>query len=220
MMVASAGAIDARKWAPKSATSETHRPELPERVGPLWRTIAPLKHESIVERCRARVGTGPVTFDQATVAGGAAITVAAGLLLWHWKRASEERASQRRRVMSGIKNGQLPTLPAPSVMNLSAKEVVHICAKAKGKQLDVERDLGDGLLVVSNRRICFFGERQLSLTWKKIDSTGVDPRDGVIVYAEDDRGYTFALSRGEDVEMIREVLHAVDDARSAGGVTR
>ena len=166
------------------------------------------------------MGTGPVTFDQATVAGVAAITVVAGLLLWHWKRASEERASQRRRVMSGIKNGQLPTLPAPSVMNLSAKEVVHICAKAKGKQLDVERDLGDGLLVVSNRRICFFGERQLSLTWQKIDSTGVDPRDGLIVYAKDDRGFTFALGRGEDVEMIREVLHAVDGAGSAGGVTR
>lgn len=154
-----------------------------------------------------------MTFDQATIAGIAAFVTAAVLLLIRWSRVKAQRAGERRRVIAAVRSGHLPTVPAPAILNASTTERVHVCATATGTQSDLMRELGDGLLVISNRRICFLGARKIRLLWKKIESVGTDPTKGVLVTATDARSFAFVLGKGEDAEMIGEVLRAVERAQ-------
>lgn len=102
-------------------------------------------------------------------------------------------------------------------MSLAAREVVHICAKVvKGVREDAKQDLGDGLLVVSSRRVCFFGKRKASLTWRKIGAAGMASERDVVVRANDGRAFAFTLARGEDAELIGEILIVLDDIRARG----
>lgn len=154
-----------------------------------------------------------MTFDQATIAGIAAFVTAAVLLLIRWSRVKAQRASERRRAIANVRAGHLPTVPAPAILNASTTERVHVCASATGTQSDLMRDLGDGLFVISNCRICFLGARKIRLLWKKIEFLGIDPAKGIVVTATDARSFVFVLGKGEDAEMIGEVLRAVEKAQ-------
>ena len=154
-----------------------------------------------------------MTFDQATIAGIAAFVTAAVLLLIRWSRVKAQRAGERRRVIAAVRSGHLPTVPAPAILNASTTERVHVCATATGTQSDLMRELGDGLFVISNRRICFLGARKIRLLWKKIESVSTDPTKGILVTATDARSFAFVLGKGEDAEMIGEVLRAVERAQ-------
>jgi hypothetical protein len=100
-------------------------------------------------------------------------------------------------------------------MKLAASEIVHICAKiTKGERTDAKQDLGDGLFVATSRRICFFGKRKASLTWKKIEIVGGGPDGNVVARANDGRAYAFTLGRGEDAELIAAILVVLDDMRA------
>jgi hypothetical protein len=72
--------------------------------------------------------------------------------------------------------------------------------------------------VASSRRICFFGKRKASLTWKKVEIAGRGADGNVVVRAKDGRGFTFALARGEDAELIGEILIVLDDIRARAAV--
>lgn len=154
-----------------------------------------------------------MTFDQATIAGIAAFVTAAVLLLIRWSRVKAQRASERRRAIANVRAGHLPTVPAPAILNASTTERVHVCASVTGTQSDLMRDLGEGLFVISNRRICFLGARKIRLLWKKIESVGIEPGNGITVNASDARSFSFTLGKGEDSEMIVEVLRAVERAQ-------
>ena len=151
--------------------------------------------------------------DQATIAGIAAFVTAAVLLLIRWSRVKAQRTAERRRAIGAVRAGQLPTVPAPAILNASTTERVHVCARATATQSDLMRELGEGLFVISNRRICFLGARKIRLLWKKIGSVGVDPAKGITVNATDARSFAFVLAKGEDAEMIGEVLRAVERAQ-------
>ena len=156
-----------------------------------------------------------MSLDQTTIAGIAAFAIAGVLFLLHLKRVKAARAQERRRVLATVRAGQLPAVPAPPAMSLAAREIAHICAKiVKGERADAKQDLGGGLLVVSSRRVCFFGKRKASLTWKKIGTAGLATDGGVVVRANDGRAFTFTLARGEDAELIGEILTVLDGIRA------
>jgi hypothetical protein len=156
-----------------------------------------------------------MSLDQTTVAGVAAFATAGVLFLLHLKRVKAARVEERRRALTAVRAGQLPAVSAPPAMRLAAREIVHICAKvATSEQTDAKRELGGGLLVVSSRRICFFGKRKASLTWKKVEIAGRGADGGVVVRAKDGRAFTFALAPGEDAELIGEILIVLDDIRA------
>jgi len=156
-----------------------------------------------------------MSLDQTTVAGVAAFATAGVLFLLHLKRVKAERAQQRRSALAAVRAGQLPAVAAPPAMSLAAREVVHICAKvAKGERADAKQDLGDGLFVATSRRICFFGRRKASLTWKKVEIAGMGTDGNVVARANDGRAFTFTLARGEDVELVKEILIVLEDMRA------
>lgn len=162
-----------------------------------------------------------MSVDQTTIAGVAAFITAGVLFLLHLRRVKAERVQARKRALAAVRASRLPAVAAPPTMKLAAQEIVHVCAKvAKGERTDAKQDLGDGLLVVSNRRICFFGKRKASLTWKKIDAAGKGSDGDMVIRAGDGRVYTFTLARSEDAGLIGEILIVLDDirARSAAKV--
>jgi hypothetical protein len=156
-----------------------------------------------------------MSVDQTTIAGIAAFITAGVLFLLHLRRVKAARVQARQRALAAVRAGRLPAVAAPPTMRLATQEIVHVCAKvAKGERTDARQDLGDGLLVVSSRRICFFGKRKASLTWKKIDFAGKGPDGDMVVRANDGRIYTFAFARGEDVGLIGEIMIVLDDIRA------
>lgn len=150
-----------------------------------------------------------MTFDQATIAGLAALATAAGLLLTFGRRALAERRRRRQQAIAAVRAGRLPLLPPPVEMKVAAKEAVHIRARAVARQLEPARELGLGMLAVSDRRIFFAGTRKLRLSWKKIASVELDRHEGVLVRGKDGRRFAFLLARGEDGEMIGEILRVL-----------
>ena len=156
-----------------------------------------------------------MSFDQTTIAGVIAFATGAVLFLLHLRRVKADRAQRRRQALAVVRAGQLAAVPAPPAMKLAANEIVHICAKvAKGERTDAKQDLGDGLFVATSRRICFFGKRKVSLTWKKIEIAGMGPDGNVLARANDGRAYAFTLARGEDAELISAILVVLDDMRA------
>jgi hypothetical protein len=156
-----------------------------------------------------------MSLDQTTVAGVAAFTTAGVLFFLHVTRVKAERRQQRQRAVAAVRAGELPAVAAPPSMSLAAREVIHICAKViKGERTDAKRELGEGLLVASNRRVCFFGARKVSLTWKKIGGAARSPDGDVMVRAQDGRAFTFTLAKGEDAELIGEILAVLDGVRA------
>jgi hypothetical protein len=156
-----------------------------------------------------------MSLDQTTIAGVAAFATGGVLFLLHLKRVKAERAQQRRQALAAVRAGQLPAVPAPPAMKLAASEIVHICAKVtKGERTDAKQDLGDGLFVATSRRICFFGKRKASLTWKKIEIAGMGPDGNVVARANDGRAYAFTLGRSEDAELTAAILVVLDDMRA------
>ena len=156
-----------------------------------------------------------MSVDQTTIAGVAAFITAGILFLLHLRRARAERVQARQHALAAVRAGRLPAVAAPPTMKLATQEIVHVCAKiAKGERTDAKQDLGEGLLVASSRRICFFGKRKASLTWKKIESAGKGPDGAITVHASDGRILTFALARSEDAGLIGEILVVLDDIRA------
>jgi hypothetical protein len=156
-----------------------------------------------------------MSFDQTTIAGVIAFATGVALFLLHLKRAKADRVQRRRQALAVVRAGQLPAVPAPPAMKLAGSEIVHICARVtKGERNDAKQDLGDGLFVATSRRICFFGKRKASLTWKKIEIAGMGPDGNVVVRASDGRAYVLTLARSEDAELIAAILVVLDDMRA------
>lgn len=122
------------------------------------------------------------------------------------QRAVAARRQEVARQVTEIREGHLPTVPAPAGYEPTKGEVVHAHAKASGVRSDDDRQLGDGLLVVSSRRLCFLGKRKTSMPWSKIENAGAGGRRAIVVYMKDGKGFEFTLASVEDADLIGELL--------------
>lgn len=140
----------------------------------------------------------------------ALVALVLGLAFWGAQKRAERRNAIAS-VVAQVREGVLPSIPAPPNLKLIRGEIVHACGPATGQRSDNDQALGEGVFAVTSKRIWFAGKRRVSLAWRVIDAAGADAASGAVIYTRDSRGFEFTFADHDDARLIGEVLNALGD---------